>query len=278
MALRVFMFAVPGAALLGALALFPRTGATAKEREKDRLSLAPLAALLAGLLLMGGFLVARWGNETFERTRPGEVAAMNWVYAHDRPTVRLLWLTQDPVNDVTPAMPWGARDMERVDYVPTLAPTDPVLVSGLVKALKDAGPNSYLMVNRSQATYLQLDAGYPAAWEHRLTGNLDGRRELTKAYVNDDVTVYAMRKQPAGAVPLPHPGPIGPRVTWTPWSVVGALAAVVLILLLAAREAARVALRPGVRQLRLLQSTFWFALPLLAVVLASLVQRFLTMK
>ncbi|MEU6776171.1 lipopolysaccharide biosynthesis protein [Streptomyces sp. NPDC046759] len=278
MALRVFMFAVPGAALLGALALFPRTGVTAKEREKDRASLAPLAALLAGLLLMGGFLVARWGNEPFERTRPGEVAAMNWVYAHDRPTVRLLWLTQDTVNDVTPAMPWGAKDMERVNYVPTLAPTDPVLVSGLVKALKDAGPNSYLMVNRSQVTYLQLDAGYSATWEPRLIENLDDRQELTKVLVNDDVTVFALRKQPAGAVPRQEPGPIGPQVTWTPWSVVGALAAVVLILLLAAREVVRVALGPGVRRLRLLQGTFWFALPLLAVVLASLVQRFLTMK
>ncbi|MGV5032946.1 lipopolysaccharide biosynthesis protein [Streptomyces sp. NRAIS4] len=278
MALRVFMFAVPGAALLGALALFPRTGVTAKEREKDRVSLAPLAALLAGLLLMGGFLVARWGNEPFERTRPGEVAAMNWVYAHDKPTVRLLWLTQDTVNDVTPAMPWGAKDMERVNYVPTLAPTDPVLVSGLVKALKDAGPNSYLMINRSQVTYLRLDAGYSATWEPRLIENLDNRQELTKVLVNDDVTVFALRRQPAGAVPKPHPGPIGPQVTWTPWSVVGALAAVVLILLLAAREVVRVAIRPGVRQLRLLQGTFWFALPLLAVVLASLVQRFLTMK
>ncbi|MGW4564316.1 lipopolysaccharide biosynthesis protein [Streptomyces sp. NPDC004561] len=278
MALRVFMFAVPGAALLGALALFPRTGVTAREREKDRVSLAPLAALLAGLLLMGGFLVARWGNEPFERTRPGEVAAMDWVYAHDRPTVRLLWLSNDTVNDVTPSMPWGAKDMERVDYVPTLAPTDPVLVSGLVKALKDAGPNSYLMINRSQVTYLQMDVGYPATWEPRLVRNLDNRQELSKVLVNDDVTVYAMRKQPAGTVPKPHPGPIGPRVTWTPWSVVGGLAAVALILLLAAREVVRVALRPGVRRLRLLQGSFWFALPLLAVVLASLVQRFLTMK
>ncbi|MEU9478307.1 lipopolysaccharide biosynthesis protein [Streptomyces sp. NPDC048191] len=278
MALRVFMFAVPGATLLAALALFPRAGVTAKEREKDRVSLAPLAALLAGLLLMGGFLVARWGNEPFERTRPGEVAAMNWVYAHDKPTVRLLWLTQDPVNDVTPAMPWGAKDMERVNYVPTLAPTDPVLVSGLVKALKDAGPHSYLMINKSQVTYLQLDAGYSTTWEPRLVENLDDRQELTKVLVNDDVTVFALRKQPAGAVPKPKPGPIGPQVTWTPWSVVGALAAVVLVLLLAAREVARVAIRPGVRRLRLLQGTFWFALPLLAVVLASLVQRFLTMK
>lgn len=278
MALRVFMFALPGAALLAGLALFPRTGVTAKEREKDRVSLAPLAALMAGLLLMGGFLVVRWGNESFERIRPGEVTAMNYVYAHDDPTVRLLWLSNDTVNNVTPAMPWGARDMEKVQYVPTLAPTDPVLVSGLVKSLKDAGPNSYLMINRSQVVYLQLDVGYSTTWESRLIRNLDDRQDLKKVLVNSDVTMYALRRQPEGKVPKPNPGPIGPQITWTPWSVVGALAAVALVLMLTAREVVRAAVRPSVRQLRWLQSSFWFSLPLLAVLLASLVQRFLTMK
>ncbi|MFD1656778.1 lipopolysaccharide biosynthesis protein [Streptomyces caeni] len=277
MALRVFMFALPGAALLGGLALFPRTGVTADERDRDRVSLAPVAALMAGLLLMGGFLVARWGNEPFERIRPGEVTAMDYVYAHDDPTVRLLWLSNDTVDNVTPAMPWGAKDMEKVQYVPTLAPTDPVLVSGLVKSLKDAGPNSYLMVNRSQVTYLRLDVGYSATWERRLITNLDGRRELKKVLANDDVTLYTLRRQPVGEIAKPRPGPIGPRVTWTPWSVVGGLAALALALLLTAREVVRVAVRPGVRRLRWLQSSFWFSLPLLALLLASLVQRFLTM-
>ncbi|MEW2115727.1 lipopolysaccharide biosynthesis protein [Streptomyces sp. NPDC005474] len=278
MALRVFMFALPGAALLAALAFFPRTGITPKERERDRVSLAPLAALLAGLVLMGGFLVARWGNEPFERTRPGEVAAMNYVYAHDDPTVRLLWLSNDLLDNVTPALPWGAKDMEKVRYEPTLAPTDPVLVSGLVKALKDAGPNSYLMVNRSQVVYLQLDVGYSTSWEKRLLQNLDRQGELRKVFTNSDVTMYALRHQREGKAENPDPGPIGPQVTWTPWSVAGALAATILILLLTTREALRVAVRPGVRQLRRLRSTFWFSLPLLALLLASLVQRFATMK
>ncbi|MFI1410421.1 lipopolysaccharide biosynthesis protein [Streptomyces sp. NPDC020707] len=277
MALRVFMFALPGAALLAGLALFPRTGVTADERDKDRVSLAPLAALLAGLVLMGGFLVARWGNEPFERIRPGEVAAMEYVYAHDRPTARVLWLSNDTVNNVTPAMPWGARDMEKVNYVPTLAPADPVLVSSLVKSLRDAGPNSYLMVNRSQVTYLQLDIGYSKTYEYRLIRNLDARQELRKVFVNEDVSLYALRQQPGGKVPEADPGPIGPQVTWTPWSVVGALAAVALIALLTTREVVRVAVRPSVCQHLWLQSTFWFSLPLLALLLASLVQRFLTM-
>ncbi|OAH15883.1 lipopolysaccharide biosynthesis protein [Streptomyces jeddahensis] len=276
-ALRVFMFALPGAALLAGLALFPRAGITAEERDRDRVSLAPLAFLMAGLVLMGGFLVARWGNEPFERIRTGEVAAMEWVYAHDDPTVRLLWLSNDTLENVTPAMPWGSRDMEKVEYVPTLAPSDPVLVSGLVKSLKDAGPNSYLMINESQVVYLQMDAGYSNTWETRLIRNLDQRPELKKVFTNDDATVYTLSKEPDGKPAKADPGPIGPQVTWTPWSVVGALAAVALILLLATREVMRVAAAPSVRQLRRLQSSFWFSLPLLAVLVASLVQRFMTM-
>ncbi|MEL3948805.1 lipopolysaccharide biosynthesis protein, partial [Streptomyces sp. LNU-CPARS28] len=277
MALRVFMFALPGAALLAALALFPRTGATPKERDRDKVSLAPLAALLAGLVLVGGFLVARWGNEPFERIRTGEVAAMEYVYAHDDPTVRLLWMSNDTVNNVTPAIPWGARDAEKVEYVPTLAPPDPVLVSGLVKALKDAGPNSYLMINRSQTVYLQMDTGYPANWDTRLARNLDKRPELKKVYGNADASLYALRQQPEGPVASADPGAVGPKVTWTPWTVVGAFAVLALIALLAVREVVRVAVAPGVGQQRWLQSSFWFSLPLLAVFVASLLQRFLTM-
>ncbi|MFI5804214.1 polysaccharide biosynthesis C-terminal domain-containing protein [Streptomyces sp. NPDC051561] len=277
MALRVFMFAAPGAALLAGLAFFPRTGATAAERDADRTSLAPLAVLMAGLVLMGGFLVARWGNEAFERIRAGEVAAMEYVYAHDEPTARLLWMSNDVIENVTPAMPWGAKDMEKVQYEPTQAPRDPVLVASLVKSLKDAGPNSYLMINRSQVVYLQMDSGYSPTWEKRLLQNLDARPELRKVLANPDVTLYSLSKQPEGPVAKADPGPIGPQVTWTPWSVVGALAAVALILLLAAREVVRVARPEGVKKLRWMQSTYWFALPLLAVLVAALVIRMVSL-
>ncbi|MFF7730346.1 lipopolysaccharide biosynthesis protein [Streptomyces sp. NPDC008001] len=272
-ALRVFLFALPGACVLAALALFPR----AAEGSRRPLA-APLAALLAGLVLVLGFLVARWGNEPFERVRPGEVAAMDFVYAHDKPTVRLLWMSSDPAKNVTPAMPWGAKDMERVQYDAMLAPRDPVRVDDLVASLRKAGPGAYLMVNRGQSVYLQLDAGYAADWDGRVRHTLDGRPELRRAFWNDDAVLYELKQKPAGAVPQPRPGPAGPRVTWTPVSVVGALAAAALLVLLTAREMMRVMARPGVRQLRRLQASYWFALPLLLVLLASLVQRFATMS
>ena len=86
--------------------------------------------------------------------------------------------------------------------MPTLAPTDPVLVSGLVKSLKDAGPNSYLMINASQVTLSPLDVGYsddlgaPAAREPRQAG-----KDLKKVLPNDDVTMYALQEAARGEGP-----------------------------------------------------------------------------
>ncbi|NGO72410.1 lipopolysaccharide biosynthesis protein [Streptomyces sp. SB3404] len=271
-ALRVFLFAAPGACVLAALGLFPRPHARRPHW------LAGAATLLIGLTLMGGFLVARWGNEPFERVREGEVAAMEYVYAHDRPSARVLWPSSDPVNNVTPAMPWGARDMARVAYVPTRAPLSAREAPALVEALREAGPHSYLMLNEGQSTSLHFDAGYPEDWRQRMIAALDVRPELRKVVANEDAAVYELRVRSRAAADPPDPGPAGPRVTWTSWSVTGGLAALVLLVLLTAREAVRVVGRPGERKLTWLQSTFWFSLPLVLLLAASLVQRFVTMS
>jgi O-antigen/teichoic acid export membrane protein len=271
MALRVFLFALPGAAALAALAVFPRT-------SSDRGRLAPLAALLAGWVLIGGFLVARWGNESFERVRTGEVAAMDYVYAHDAPSARVLWLSKDTVDDVTPNLPWNARDMEKVTYVPVLAPSDPVLVKPLVAALKDAGPQSYLIVSRGQSTYLQLDAGFSRTWPDKLLVSLDARTDVRRVLVNADAAVYEMRKQPSDwPVRKPQPERVFPVVTWTAWTVVGAVAGIALLLLLAARELARVTV-PTEQRRRGMRLSLAAAAPLMVVFLLALVDRFLTLS
>ncbi|MFE0632460.1 lipopolysaccharide biosynthesis protein [Streptomyces sp. NPDC058864] len=271
MALRVFLFALPGACVLGALAIFPRS-------SSDRGWRGPVAALLAGWVLIAGFLVARWGNESFERVRTGEVAAMEYVYEHDRPTARVVWLSTDPVDDVTPSLPWNARDMERVTYVPVLAPRDPVLVGPLVEALRDAGPNSYLMVSRGQNTYLQLDAGFSATWPDRLLRSLDARPELRTVLRDGDATLYELRDQPADwPVPEPRPGRVFPVVTWNAWTAAGVLAGVALLVLLGARELARATV-PEARRRRGMRISLAAAVPLLLVFLAATVERFLTLR
>ncbi|MCQ4083276.1 hypothetical protein NGB36_22385 [Streptomyces sp. RB6PN25] len=272
MALRVFLFALPGASVLAALAFFPRS--TPRPGRPWR---GPLAALLAGLVLMGGFLVARWGNEPFERVRTGEVAAMDFVYDHDSPSARLLWPSKDPSTDVTPNLPWMARDMEKVDYVPVLAPHDPTRVGVLVDDLRSAGPNSYLIVSSGLTESLELDGGYPSDWPGRFGAALTGNGQLKVAMSDADATVYQLSSPPAGRVPRPVTGEAGPVITWTPWTVAGVIAALALIVLLGARELARVLVAPQ-RRGRGMRLSLIAAVPLLVVVLISVVDRFVTLS
>ncbi|WP_443072751.1 lipopolysaccharide biosynthesis protein [Streptomyces sp. WMMC897] len=281
-ALRVFLFAAPGACVLAALALFPHPEAKRPEAGRPGAGrwAAPGAVLLCGLLLMGGFLVARWGNESFERVRPGEVAAMEHVYAHDRPSAALLWLSTDPEVNVTPALPWGAKDMERVRYVPVLAPRDPERTDALVTALRAAGPRARLVVNAGQSAYLRLDAGYPAGWSAALRAALDGRPELRRVFSDPDAVLYALREPPRdtpAAVAGTGAGAPGPLVTWDNGSVTGALCAVLALGLLAWREMLRAVLPPGPLRSARLSALWWFTMPLLVVALGSLLLRLVTL-
>jgi hypothetical protein len=268
MALRVFLFALPGASVLAALAFFPRT-------SSERSWRGPLAALLTGLILIGGFLLARWGNEPFERVRTGEVAAMAFVYDHDSPSARLLWPSKDPSTDVTPNLPWMARDMEKVDYVPVLAPRDPARVGDLVAELRSAGPHSYLIVSSGLTASLQLDGGYPPDWPARFSAALGRDGQLRVVMSDRDATVYQLSSPPTGPVPRPVTGRNGPVITWTPWTIAGMIAALTLLILLGARELARVLAPQRRRGMRL---SLTAAAPLLAVVLVSIVDRFVTLS
>lgn len=197
-AAQVFACALPGTALLAALALFPHTGAAAGERERGRMSAAPLGALLAGLALTGGFLVVRGGDAPFERVTRGEREAVAYVERLPGGPGRLVWLSDGSGAGPGPALSPAALR-------PTAAPRDPVLVGGLVAALRKAGPQAYLMAGHRQAEYLRLTAGHSASWERRLVRSLDARHDLVRVLSNDDAHLYALRRT-AEAAARPGPG------------------------------------------------------------------------
>ena len=136
MALRIYLFLLPAACVLAGCFFFadPRAG-----RASWRA--VPVLALCAAVL-PAAFLLARYGNEAYEQIPPGELAASNWVYAHDAHGARILWLSSSPAADNTPEMPWSYRDMNKILYLPVQAPRDPASVSGAVSALRQAGPGS----------------------------------------------------------------------------------------------------------------------------------------
>ena len=274
MALRVYLFALPGISILAAFLFFPgrATGhLTWRAPASWRVPAAAAACAVAAIIV---FFVARYGNEAFEQTPPGEVAAMNYIYGHDSSGVRLAWLSAPPVAGATPDMPWQYRDIEKVDYIPEFAPVNPASVSGLVADLRAMGPQSYLMTTTTEEAALEQGASYPADWGQQFRAAMRAYPGVRVAFANSTAVIYTLGRAPGTAAqPLPAvPGAPGPSDIWTP---IGLTVLVVLLLLLAAREFVRV-WHPDPR--RLIRRLTMTSLPLLVLFTVVVIVRFVVLS
>ncbi len=263
-ALRIYLFMLPAVCLLAACAFFPDPQAG---RPRWR-TLAVLAG--CALILPAGFFLARYGNEAFEQTPPGELTAVNWVYAHDAGGARLLWLSTAPQIDVTPEMPWDYTDLTRLVYIPALAPRDPVKVAGLVSALRGAGPGSYLIATQTEVAALQQTASYPAGWERRFNAAMSAAPGVRVAFATSSAVVYTVH-WPPGARHRPLGLSVsGPTLRASGWNVAGVIVLWLVLGLLAARELLRV-YRPATW---LIRPCTLASLPLLTFLVTVIVVRF----
>jgi O-antigen/teichoic acid export membrane protein len=267
MALRIYLFMLPAACVLAAYCFFPgpQAGRAAW----------PTAAILAlcAMVLPVTFFLARYGNEAFEQVPPGELAAANWVYAHDAPEVRLLWLSPEPATDNTPEMPWAYADLSQVDYLPELAPRAPANVGGLVSALRRAGPGSYLIMTQTQVAALQQTASYASDWQQRFNAAMTAAPGVQVALANRSAVIYTLHWPPGSRRP-PAVRAAGAAHPASAWNVAGVIAAWLLMALLAAREFIRV----GRRAARLIRPVTLASLPLLMLLLVVVAVRFVTLS
>ncbi|MFC7593350.1 hypothetical protein ACFQYP_63850 [Nonomuraea antimicrobica] len=220
--LRIYMFALPGACLLAAYAFFPNLPADSEDVREETVPLRGrkvrfnpevtkkvslvLAACFAVLFAMA-FLLARYGNEKFERVTSGEVAALHYVYDHDEPSARVLYLVPKEGPEVTPTLPWGERDVERVSFgTQARVFKDPTQIAEAVQKLKAQPRNSYLLVSRGQVSYLELNEGFPADWGERFRAALDKSPDLKRVFSNEDAALYTWKKFVRGTeIPEPNP-------------------------------------------------------------------------
>jgi hypothetical protein len=264
MALRIYLFLLPAACILAGCFFFadPKAG-------RANWRAIPVLALCAAILPVA-FILVRYGNDAFEQIPTGEVAASNWIYSHDAQGARIQWLSSSPTIDNTPEMPWSYKDINKVLYLPVQAPLHPANVSGLVHGLRSSGPGTYLIATRTQETYLEQAAGYPAGWGSRFNQLMRAEPGVRVAFTNSAATVYTVG-WPPGAHPRPLP-PIGGR--GSPTTIVSVLGLVLLFTLIAvlmAREFLRV-VRP--RATRLIRPLTVASVPLLVLVLGDVVLRF----
>jgi hypothetical protein len=264
MVLRVYMFALPGTCALAAYAFFPGT------RSARRAWPGLLAAGVSGLVLVCGFLFARYGNEAYEMTRPGELALAEYVYQHGDTPVLFMVDTDDAW--ATPFIPLGYQDVERVQFASIRAPMDPRNVDSVVAALRKLGPEGYLLTTRSQEWYLNSAADYPRSWGDNFRARMREDPRIRVVTENADGSLYALRAGPRQGQMVLHQGQsVGVHVEETPWTPIGLLFLVPLLVVLLTREILRVRMDPGGRERLLALSVM--AAPLLVVFVAVLAER-----
>ncbi len=297
--LRIYMFALPSAAVLGACLFFPGTarskaapapvlvpvgahGATAEEitgtvdRTGGRRP-SVLAIVAAGLVAIGLaelFLLARYGNEAFEETPRGEYAAMNYIYAHDGGGTAVLWISRPSGVNATPQMPWQYRDIAKVSFIAHDAPRDPARVTAVVNRLRGLGQGAYLITTTTESTFISQTVGFPIGWEQKFRVALSADPRLRQVFADKDAAVYQAR------LPASAPKVQPPNLTTTPtkstiWSPIGIGALIAALLLLSAREFIRECL-PSRRWM--LGPLAIAALPVLALFLYAVAERFVTMS
>ena len=275
--LRVYLFALPAASVLAACLFFPDgrpdglPDVLPDGRPGRHSWLALVSAGIVGVVFAGLFFGARYGNEAFEQTPPGELTAMNYVYAHDSDGLRLAWLSDAPTVNVTPQMPWEYRDIEKVSYLPVQAPRDPAAVASLVASLRHLGPGTYLIAMRTQSAYLEQAASYPAGWGAGFRASIAAAAGVRVAFADSDATIYTLRWPPGTPRPSLLANPHAAPVKATAWTPVGLVVLGLLLVLLITRELARLRQPARRRFTRLLTLA---SAPLLVLLLAVVAERF----
>ncbi|MGV9380120.1 hypothetical protein ACWDRB_30165 [Nonomuraea sp. NPDC003707] len=287
--LRIYMFALPGACLLAAYAFFPNLPADSADVREETVPLRrrnvrfnpqltkKLSVVLAAcfaVLFAFAFLLARYGNEKFERVTVGEVAALHYVYQHDKPSAKVLYLVPKTGPEVTPTLPWGEKDVELVNFgVQALVHKDPTQVADAIAALKEQPRNSYLIVSRGQVSYLQLNEGFPDDWGTKFRAALDASPDLKRVFSNEDAALYTWKKFVRGTE-IPEPQPYkGRGDPTTPWTPVGIGALAVTWVSLFAYEVIRLNGPNRARKAR--KRLLFLAVPAFVVALAVIIERFI---
>ena len=142
-ALRVLLFSLAPASVL--IALLVDKGIT------TRISLVVVVVVIA--LMAAMFPLARYGNESFEAIAPGDVAAADWIQGHVSSGSTILVAIDDLPMAESPSLSLDVADGL------AFAPTDE-----LRWVLGTTGPNTWILLTRSQYEYGTVVGGYPSDW------------------------------------------------------------------------------------------------------------------
>lgn len=171
--LRVFLFCLPGALCLAALALTTVAG---------RLRAIAVALLIA--LLIPCFLLARWGNELFEMVPAGEVSGMRALYAMAPPGSRFL--------AINPQVPWQFMDIDQHKLITSKLDSSSFVFGNTVAnvAARLNGPQGgYLVITETEVAYARESYGL-GNWAQTVERRFAASPLFQRVYQNPTIVIY----------------------------------------------------------------------------------------
>lgn len=176
--LRVYLFSLPFVAFLAAYALvqWGRIG--------ERLSRAIPVALVA-ILLVGTFLVSRFGNERMDLATADEAAGMQQLYR--------IAPTDSELVAVAGNIFWKFTDYELYHYriaTPAAEAFDMPVILAIMREVPSR--HAFLVLSRAQRALLGLQDGFTDADWQRLEQLVHAEPALTMVYSNPDVQIFEL--------------------------------------------------------------------------------------
>jgi hypothetical protein len=174
--LRVFLFSLPATVILVA--------------EAFSLPIGRIKAMCLFLTLsvsLGLFLVARWGNEIFEETRPSEIAGVTALYHLAQPGAVLA--------SVSPQIAWRFEDTATYDYEPAkLNEFALQKVASVEQLIGKVTTGGFVIVTTGQIDYGVQAYGLSPSWGSELEALLTASGSFHLVYQNSGCQIYELVK------------------------------------------------------------------------------------
>jgi hypothetical protein len=188
--LRVALLSGPFAALLAASAILPeREGPIRPILADVRLGRHPRALLgiAVGVVLFSFAVtttVVRGGNDAYESFSTGELAAVNYVYAHI-PAGKKLAI-------VAPYLPLGQRDVGAIKIYTATGNATTFVQLGKIRHRLIKVRASYVILNDAQKEWGLIVAGYKPGWQNALERALIRNDGYRVAFKSRDLTATVL--------------------------------------------------------------------------------------
>jgi hypothetical protein len=178
--LRMFLFALAPIALLTARVIHD----FARGRRR-RMAVVLVVALLA----LPTFMVARYGNESFERVTKSEIETINALYTLAPPGSTLA--------SVSPNLPWRLRGLSGYIYKPGNLDEFAFERLDVIIAMMSGNPNgAYLIVTKGQLVYAEQTYGLPPGWGNAMQKRLRESGRFAVVFATDDGVIYRLVPAP----------------------------------------------------------------------------------